>query len=607
MKKLTQSIFQFLKRLFMPNIFGDFFESLAKSSTEAISILDLNGKVLFVNSSFELLFGWNSDEIYGINMPIITRGELETVLEHIYSGQEIHQVEAARFTKKGQEINVLVSVSPIKNTRGQMIAISAICKDITEHKKMEYALLESDAKYRCLIEESLMGVFMYQDQMILYINPYLAAAFGYSQHSLIHNNPLHLFVDEDRSMMIEHMEERLIGKEGKPLYEVRGMNRDGNIICFQFNGSVTNYKNKPAFIGTLLDITQEKSALEMVKESEARYRRLIKLLPDPIFLHSNGIIHYMNDASKKLFNTDHKEKHILDLVHEESQELVKERIQRVMESDDKLDYSIIKLVRSDGTVIETESTDIYIYRKMGQPLILSVFRDITDRKKSEERIKSSEKLSVIGQLAAGVAHEIRNPLTSLIGFTQLIKTSHKELDKYTGIMLTELDRINFIVNEFMYIAKPHNVTYKQAKLEKLLNDVITLINTQAILEDVYIECDIHQNIPRINCNEGQLKQVFLNLLKNGIEAMPSGGTIQLNARLINKDNVLIEIIDQGIGIPEEKIEKLGEPFFTTKESGTGLGLMVSYKIIKAHGGNIEFTSRPNQGTTVKIYLPQTGI
>jgi signal transduction histidine kinase len=170
-------------------------------------------------------------------------------------------------------------------------------------------------------------------------------------------------------------------------------------------------------------------------------------------------------------------------------------------------------------------------------------------------------------------------------------------------MLNELERINFIVNEFMFIAKPHGAAYQHEDTAKIINDVVMLLNAQAALEGVIIESSIQQDLPPIYCNAGQLKQVVLNLLKNAIEAMPSGGTIYLKTCLTKESKILIQVVDQGTGIPKERTHRLGEPFYTTKDSGTGLGLMVSYKIIEAHGGEMIFESCPNAGTKVNIYLP----
>jgi len=204
-------------------------------------------------------------------------------------------------------------------------------------------------------------------------------------------------------------------------------------------------------------------------------------------------------------------------------------------------------------------------------------------------------------MAAGVAHEIRNPLTSLKGFVQLLQT-HGGKQEYFSIMLSELNRIEFIISEFLVLAKPQAVVHRLCEIKPLLDHIITLAKTHAIMKNVQIITQYEPNLPCINAEENQIKQVFLNLLKNAIEAMPNGGEVRVSVRR-EEQTIVISFQDQGCGIPEDRIAKLGEPFYTTKETGTGLGLMVSFKIISHHGGNINVDSKVGVGTTFEVRLP----
>ena len=145
--------------------------------------------------------------------------------------------------------------------------------------------------------------------------------------------------------------------------------------------------------------------------------------------------------------------------------------------------------------------------------------------------------------------------------------------------------------------------FAEKDVKELIKDVVTLINTQSILNNVQIFAEFESNLPKISCEENQLKQVFLNLLKNAIEAMPNGGSIDVKVKAKGEGEISLQIIDQGIGIPKERIPTLGEPFYTTKEKGTGLGLMTCYKIIESHNGLLTISSEINEGTTIKIILP----
>lgn len=244
-----------------------------------------------------------------------------------------------------------------------------------------------------------------------------------------------------------------------------------------------------------------------------------------------------------------------------------------------------------------------VYELEAYCALIEQSQTVKQRKKTEEMVRKSEMLSMIGQLAAGVAHEIRNPLTSIKGFLQLMQTNATKHEEYFNIMLTELSRIEFIISEFLVLAKPQLVKKERRNLIHLLQNIIVLVETHAILNNVQVFLHFEPELPLIMCEESQLKQAFVNIMKNAIEAMPDGGELLITATRDGADRVLVQFIDDGVGVPEEIMPKLGEPFYTTKEKGTGLGLMVSYKIIENHRGSIQVRSTPQKGTTVEIQLP----
>lgn len=235
--------------------------------------------------------------------------------------------------------------------------------------------------------------------------------------------------------------------------------------------------------------------------------------------------------------------------------------------------------------------------------VLQISEDITNEKQSEKMLIKSEMLSAVGQLAAGIAHEIRNPLTSLRGFLQLMiqtKTYEKE---YAEVMMSEFIRLESMINEFLVLAKTKSATLDQVQVNTLLKDVCMILESQAVLNNVRIEKELSEKLPEILAVSNELKQVFLNILKNAIEAMEHAeGVISIRSYR-EKDSVFITFEDQGKGISKEALEKLGEPFYTTKEKGTGLGLMVTFKIIENHGGSIHFESEEGKGTKVTLKLP----
>jgi PAS domain S-box-containing protein len=234
--------------------------------------------------------------------------------------------------------------------------------------------------------------------------------------------------------------------------------------------------------------------------------------------------------------------------------------------------------------------------------VFGQFRDITERKQTESLLLNSEKLAVVGQLAASVAHEIRNPLTTIRGFIQFTAEDYSNNHHYQ-IILAELDRINFIISEFLILSKPHLLNYRNNNVLQALNETIVLFRAQAIMNNIEVNLDLREAELMVKCDENQLKQVFMNLLKNSMEALPYGGTITVRAWKEGEESAVIEVEDNGYGMEEGQIKNLGKPFYTTKETGTGLGYMVINQIIEHHRGGIQIQSERNQGTSVKVTIP----
>ncbi|MGY0691658.1 ATP-binding protein [Virgibacillus sp. FSP13] len=231
---------------------------------------------------------------------------------------------------------------------------------------------------------------------------------------------------------------------------------------------------------------------------------------------------------------------------------------------------------------------------------ISTLRDISDKKEMEEMMIRSEKMSIAGQLAAGVAHEIRNPLTSLKGFIQLLQAGVNRKEEYYNIMIDEIEKMETITSELLFISKPMTDNKKNESVADMIRDVVELLKPQAKLKNSVIEWEQAKDVS-IYCDRSQMKQVFINLIKNAIEAMDGGGIININVYTTDT-NVMIDIIDQGSGVPEEIVHKLGEPFFTTKQNGTGLGLMITHQILDHHKAKLEITRNKVKGSTFRIVI-----
>lgn len=225
-------------------------------------------------------------------------------------------------------------------------------------------------------------------------------------------------------------------------------------------------------------------------------------------------------------------------------------------------------------------------------------------------IQQQEKLIVLGQMAAGVVHEIRNPLTAVKGFSQLIDrvTQDERVKEYARLIHYEIDRLNQVVSDFLKYAKPRTPVYKQVDVNTLLENIVLLIESYAFLKRVRVNLELGKMMMTIYADEEQIKQVVLNLVQNAVEAMNEVEDPRLDiftGYRDEEDEVYITVKDNGKGMTREQLNTAGSPFYTTKEKGTGLGLSICKQIAQHHCGRLHIESEPGRGTVVTLYLPVT--
>ncbi|WP_316250910.1 ATP-binding protein, partial [Bacillus wiedmannii] len=354
-----------------------------------------------------------------------------------------------------------------------------------------------------------------------------------------------------------------------------------------------------------VDITHLKAIEEQLKQQTSELELIFKALPDLCFLTKDDgtIIDYKAGSPTKFYVPAEAfmGKKFFEVLPSPVAQQFQEAILQVKEKATNVIVEYPLTINDSVNFFEARCLPL-LHEK-----IMIIVRDITERKKTEELLNKSDTLAAIGQLAAGVAHEVRNPLTVIKGFIQLFQINKEDQEKYFDLMLSEIDRIEAILQEFLSIAKTDEINTEQKNIYQIYKNVVSLMNTKAIMTNIQVELYADTKDISIECSENQLKQVFINILQNSIEAMPDGGKITIHIKEINDEGVIIHVIDEGIGIPEERIKRLGEPFYSTKEKGTGIGLMLSYKIIESHQGKISIMSEVGVGTTVTIYLPKAQI
>lgn len=353
------------------------------------------------------------------------------------------------------------------------------------------------------------------------------------------------------------------------------------------------------------NVTERYQMEKKLRESEQKFRRIFQGSLDGMLLwDENQRIIDVNPAGEKYLKATKYQvvgKTMRDLLLNShfSDEELNEVMKNVM-MEGHATGTLTLTTRSGKTLHYEYSTK----QNVVSHLSLTTFRDVTEKLEMEANLHKSDTLSVIGQLAAGVAHEIRNPMTALKGFIQLLEDySEGKHSMYFEVISTELNRIDAIINEFLILAKPQAIKFEEHSITQIMSETVNLLSAQAVLYNVQFLLHYEEELPTLICEPNQLKKVFINMIKNGIEVMPTGGFITITMKQTTDNRIHISIRDEGYGIPEEKLKKLGQPFYTTKERGTGLGLMVSYRIIEEHEGTIKVESEVGKGTVFHVYLP----
>ncbi|MGG1660954.1 PAS domain S-box protein [Brevibacillus sp. NRS-1366] len=579
-------------------------------TTDSISISDMNNDIILVNQAFENYYGWSMEEVSAIPycfIPDELIPETRQLFEAVRSmGVHITNYETIRKRKDGTLIDVTLSAAPIMDETGFIIGASCITRDISDRKRTEEALKQTEAKYRLLIDHTQDIVSIYDDSLKLsYVSPSIEQQLGYLPDEYTRPNGRYFLHPEDQPLLLAKQQEILTTK--LPVqFEARVQDKSGTWVSFEVRG--IPFVNESGAVQNILlvsrNVMERKYSEAALLKSEEKHRIIAEHTDDFIMIaDKNGDVIYLSPSHERIHGKRNQSGIITLIdVHPDDRSEVTQHFKRLMTTQEPQTCEF-RYLCANGSWIVLESKGVPILTKSGDcDGFIIVSRDITDRRNNENLLRKAEKLSMIGELAAGIAHEIRNPLTALKGFVQLLYPTLKDKQMYADIMLSELDRINFIVSELLVLAKPQNVKIKSLSLVDVINNVLQLLESEANLKNIHFLTSFPEN-PIIAGEENQLKQVFLNVIKNSIEAILGHGEIHVSTRLLDQNRVLIRLKDNGCGIPEELIPKLGEPFFTTKDNGTGLGLMISSKIIKDHNGSFQITSQKDEGTVVEITLP----
>jgi len=466
--------------------------------------------------------------------------------------------------------------------------------------RIQEALLNSEKKYRLIFEHSqdLITVIDAITFEIIFISPVHSKLFGYTPEELIGHNCLEFIHPDQRDTIVEEFRQESAYHSNNGVYAIRKL--DGSYLWTEGKGKVIgNINGNDQIILFTRDIHDKKLAEDALHEREQNFRYQLRYLNTLINNMNELCLTYDRDSCLTFVNQRLVEKlgysaeemlgkSLLDFVIDEHKQEVAEQLEHRLQGE--FGSHEHRFLCKDGSelLVELKGSPIFEDDEVTGGLVLA--DDITMQRQMETEIARFGQMHLVGEMAASIGHEIRNPMTTVQGFLQIMSqnkdfSNHRE---YFELMLDELKRANMIISEFLSLAKNKMVTLCFHNLNGIIQALAPLLMADAIKQDKNIKFELSK-LPDILLDENEIRQLILNLVRNGLEAMIEGGSVIIKTWREN-DKVMLSVQDEGSGIPEEIIDKLGTPFLSTKENGTGLGLAVCYSIITRHKAGLQINT-----------------
>lgn len=637
------------------------YKRLFESSKDVVFFCDINCQFVDINQAGIELFGYDTkNDILQLNLIhhlFYKASEGKIIKETINKNGYVKDFEIALKRKDGSKIPCMMTGSLRRDMRNNIIGYEGIIIDLTEWKKIEQekdilnninkilaSRLDIREVYKSLSEEfhkviafDRLSIALLDEKRVEFLTFAVSKDYRFSeleegvQYSK--QGTLAGKVVEDGEFFVVHDTSRgpfstdpILSKEGiksrlsVPLIckgEIIGSLNFGSKKVNNFTEAHVDVINK--IVPQLAIAIDNTRLFDRIKYSEEKYRNLVEDIEDIIFrLDKNGRFMFLNNALKNV--TGYLPQEFYDapslafkIIHKDDVALVKHITKEIIVGRTKVFKGLeYRVYCKNGKELWFSQNTYPIKNKNGCVIgVEGIIQDITEKKKIEEQIRRSERLASIGELAASIAHEIRNPLGAISNSVCMLKRDLVLSDddkNLFNMVVEETEWLNNIISNFLTFAHPAEYHFTKSDIAKMVEETLILLKKDARFNgNIRIKKNYSKALPKIFLDRIWIKKVFWNLLINSIDAMPNGGEISISLKktgVPNDDKIEIIISDSGIGIPPERIKKIFEPFFTTKKSrGTGLGLSIVHRILDNHDGTIDVKSIQNRGTIFTIRLP----
>ncbi|MCG6944458.1 MAG: PAS domain S-box protein [Deltaproteobacteria bacterium] len=605
------------------------YRSILENIEEGYFEVDLAGNFTFVNDSLCRIAGYTLDELIGMNNRDYTTPETAKKMYQVFSktyqtGEPARIVDYDIFKKDGSTKTLELSASLMANSMGESVGFRGVVRDVTKRKRAEEALRESEERYRSLFKNNHTVMLLIDPKTadIVDANPAACSFYGWGHEELTNKKitDINTLTDEQVFQEIE----RAKSEETQHFFFRHRLAKDEIVDVEVFSGPIV-LNGKQLLYSIVHDITERKQFIEALRASEEKYRTVLEANPDPVVVYDiEGKVVYYNPAFTRVFGWSLGErlgKKMDVFVPEESWPETQKMVRGVLAGKS---FSGIETRRytKEGKIIPVSISGAVLRDMDGNPVGSVInLRDISEQKNLEGQLQQAQKMEAVGTLAGGIAHDFNNLLQAIQGYTELLLMRKKEGEpdwRELQEVVRASKRGAELTQQLLTFSRKVESKRRPLDLNQEVGELRELLE-RTIPKMIDVEFKLADNLKMVNADPAQLKQVLVNLAVNAKDAMPEGGKLLIETQGVRLDQefckryaevkpghyVLFSISDTGHGMGKETLEYIFDPFYTTKEvgKGTGLGLAIVYGIIKNHEGYITCYSRPEVGTTFRIYLP----
>jgi PAS domain S-box-containing protein len=606
------------------------FSAAVESSHDAIVTKSLEGKITGWNPAAERMFGFTAAEAVGQGIDLIVPperlSEVRDTLSRIAQGNAIEQHETVRLHRSGSPVTVSLSLSPIKTPSGTIVGVSEIARDITEAMKTREALNREIEERQRIFETSQDLILVTDSQGVLVqISPSSKTILGYAPEEMIGYNSIKFIYSDDLNDTRDELRAAR-RKQHTRNFDTRFIHKDGRVVTLSWMGTWSEPVLRYFFIGR--DMTESRQAQETLRESEQLARGIVDTALDAfVQMNEDGTISDWNTQAETIFGWTRSEvlgRSLGELIIPEPQrDAHKTGLERFLRTGHRkiLGRRLeLEALRRDGKEITVELSVTGLRRRDG--IVFNGFiRDLTEKIAAQDRIRQAEKMEALGQLTGGIAHDFNNILTVITGTIEILAEAVRKEPQLAAItrMIDEAaSRGADLTQHLLAFARKQPLQPREVDVNLLVTDTAKLLRP-TLGEHIEIETALEDEACFATVDPNQLTTAILNLALNARDAMSGGGKLVLETGSAYLDEsyasahsdvrpgryVVIAVSDTGSGIPAVMLDKVFDPFFTSKGpgKGTGLGLSMVYGFVKQSAGHIKIYSEEGHGTTIRMYLP----